>query len=78
MRNCNLGVKIIKEKTKEYTFIQDGLHLEHAGNKPPVDNKNVKSEREYTLREDAKVNHLRHKSKITGGHNKQGHSPVYE
>jgi hypothetical protein len=78
MRNCKLGVKIIKEKTREYTFIQDGMHLEHSGNTRSADNKNVKPEREYTLREDAKVNHLKHKSKMTGGHNKQGHSPVYE
>lgn len=73
-----MGVKIIKEKAKEYTFIQDGVNLEHSGNSQTAGDKNVRPEREYRLREDAKVNHLKHKSKLTGGHNKQGHSPVYE
>lgn len=73
-----MGIKIIKEKTREYTFIKEGMNLEHSGEVTHASNKNAKTEREYGLRDDAKVNNLKHRSKITGGHNKQGHSPVYE
>lgn len=73
-----MGIKIIKEKkVNDYTFIDAGLNLE----KPKGEKLNVKkdkTERDYRLREVGKLNKLRHKSKIAGGHSVQGHSPVYE
>jgi hypothetical protein len=70
-------IKIIKEKkATDYTFIDDDLVMKKpAENKEPGASKN--EERGFRLREDFKTNRLR-KSKITGGHGMQGHSPVYE
>ncbi|HEU4604632.1 MAG TPA: hypothetical protein VFS46_00165 [Nitrososphaera sp.] len=71
-----MEIKIIKEKkVTDYTFIGDGLNLERPAEKKP-DVKKGKAERDFMLR-DNKINKLK-KSKMTGGHSMQGHSPVYE
>jgi hypothetical protein len=74
-----MGIKIIKEKKiRDYTFIDDGLHLEQSSEKKELDVRKDKTEHDFRLRNDAKLNNLKHKSKIVSGHNMQGHSPVYE
>lgn len=73
-----MGIKIIKEnKVRDYTFIDEGLNLEKQENKESG-SKKEKVERDYRLRDDAKLNKLKHKSKMSGGHTMQGHSPIYE
>jgi hypothetical protein len=70
-------IKIIKEKkATDYTFIDDGLGMKKPAKKEPDAGKD-ETERDFRLREDFKASRLR-KSKITGGHSMQGHSPVYE
>ncbi|AIC16418.1 hypothetical protein [Nitrososphaera viennensis] len=76
-------IKIVKEKkATDYTFTGDTLDLENiAKDAESIDVTNKKdkaNEPEYKLRADAKLDKIKHKSKITGGHSMQGHSPVYE
>ncbi|HVX02920.1 MAG TPA: hypothetical protein VHA09_07170 [Nitrososphaera sp.] len=77
-------VRIVKEKkVTDYTFVEDtSLNLDNLRNNEEdvLDEKNNKgkTERDFRLREDTKINKIKHNSKITGGHNVQGHSPVYE
>ena len=70
-----MEIKIKEKKTTDYTFIGDDLNLERPAEKKH-DAKKDRTERDYRLR-DIKINKLK-KSKMTGGHNMQGHSPVYE
>ena len=73
-----MGIKIVREKkAKDYTFIDDGLSLDHSAEKTKSGTKANKVEPDFRLRDGNQVSKLR-KSKITGGHSKQGHSPVYE
>lgn len=73
-----MKIKVIKErKAKDFTFLDDGLNLEQSSEKKESDGKKEKVERDFRLRDNTKVNKLK-KPKITGGHSKQGHSPVYE
>lgn len=72
-----MGIKIIKEnKVRDYTFIDKNLDLQKAKDKEP--SKKDKAERDYRLRDDSKLDKLKHKSKMSGGHSMQGHSPIYE
>jgi hypothetical protein len=72
-----MGIKIIKErKVRDYTFIDDSLSLNKSAEEKPSVRKD-KAERDFMLRDDSKTNKLK-KSKISGGHSMQGHSPVYE
>jgi hypothetical protein len=76
-------VKIIRErKTTNYTFTGDTLDLDSIARDTEsnefTEKKDDAKEREYRLRTDAKLDKMKHKSKITGGHSMQGHSPVYE
>jgi hypothetical protein len=74
-----MGIKIIKEKkVTDYTFTDGGLNLEESEKKELDTKKDIKPEHDYRLRDTSKNNKLKHKSKITGGHNMQGHSAVYE
>ena len=74
-----MGIKIIKEKkATDYTFIDNSLNLERQAEKKELDVKKNKTQRNFRLRDDAKVSKLKHKSKVTSGHSMQGHSPVYE
>jgi shikimate kinase len=74
-----MRIKLIKEKkAMDYTFIDDGLNLEKSAEKKESDVKKDKTEAQFRLKENAKLNKLKHKSKITAGHSMQGHSPVYE
>lgn len=73
-----MGIKIVKEKkVKYYTFIDDSLNLEKSAEKKESNVRKDKAERDFRLRDSAKINKLK-KSKITGGQGMQGHSPVYE
>jgi len=73
-----MGIKIVKEnKVRDYTFIDESLNLEKSESKES-NAKTDKPERDFRLRNDARINKLKHKSKVTGGHSMQGHSPVYE
>jgi hypothetical protein len=70
-------IKIVKEKkVRDYTFIDDSLDLEKSTEKES-NLKKDKAERDFRLRDSAKINKLK-KSKVTGGQSMQGHSPVYE
>lgn len=75
-----MGIKLIKDrKVRDYTFIDhDSLNLDKslAGNKVSSPKKD-KTKRDFRLGNDKKINKLK-KSKISGGHSMQGHSPVYE
>lgn len=76
-------IKIVKEKkVTDYTFTGDTLDLDsvarNAESRESTEKKEDAKEQEYRLRDDAKISKIRHKSRMTGGHSKQGHSPVYE
>jgi hypothetical protein len=71
-----MRIKIIKEKrVEDYTFIDGSLNLGKSVEESDSDNE--RAERSFRLMDNAKINKLR-KSRITGGHSKQGHSAVYE
>lgn len=72
-----MEIKVIKErKVTDFTFLDDGLNLQIPENSQP-DPKKDKSEQDFRLRESGNINKLK-KSRTTGGHGLQGHSPVYE
>jgi hypothetical protein len=71
-----MGIKVIKaEKATDFTFPDDGMTL------PTLDTskseKKDKTEPVFRLRESSAVGKLK-KSRISGGHGMQGHSPIYE
>jgi hypothetical protein len=73
-----MGIKVIKDKRlTDYTFIDDSLNLVKSVEKKEFEVKQDKVERNFRLIDNTKVNKLK-KSKISGGHSMQGHSPVYE
>jgi hypothetical protein len=73
-----MGIKIVKErKALDYTFIDDSLNLQKSSEKSASNVKKDKTEPDFRLRDDTKIHKLK-KSKISGGHSMQGHSPVYE
>jgi hypothetical protein len=72
------NIKIVREKKIEnYTFVDDSLDLIKSSQKKEELDTKKKIPPDYRLRDNAKINKLK-KSKITGGHTMQGHSPVYE
>jgi hypothetical protein len=80
-------IKVIKKKDESvnYTFKEDGLkNLAYRVVGEPSrggseKNDKADAEPEYRLRANAaKQDKIKHKSKVTGGHSMQGHSPVYE
>ena len=76
-------LKIVREKkATEFTFTGDTVDLnsiaKNTESNDTTDKKDNANEHEYRLRADTKMDKIKHKSKITGGHNMQGHSPVYE
>lgn len=77
-KKWNMGIKIVKEKkVRDYTFIDDALNLEQATEKNESTAKKEKAEPDFRLRDNTKFHKLK-KSRITGSHSIQGHSPVYE
>ena len=58
--------------------VDGSLNLAKSAEKKESDVKKGRAERDFRLRDDAKTSKLKHKSKMTGGHSMQGHSPVYE
>jgi hypothetical protein len=72
-----VGIKIIKEKKFDsITFIDDGLKLSKRDDRRE-ESKKDKSGPDFRLRESGKAGKLK-KSRVTGGHGMQGHSPIYE
>ena len=70
-------IRIIKdEKAEGYTFIGDRIDLPAEGEGAAGNGK--RKERDFTLRSHPKDTKARARSRLTGGHSKQGHSPVYE
>lgn len=76
MRHMIMGIKIVKEKKTDFTFIDDGLTLRLPKN-VESDSKKDKPEQDFRLRDSGRVAKLK-KSRMEGGHGMQGHSPVYE
>lgn len=73
-----MGIKVVKEnKAKDYTFIDEALSLAQPAEKSESATKKERAEPDFRLRDSTKVSKLK-KSKISGGHSMQGHSPVYE
>ncbi len=70
-----MKIKIVKEKATDYTFVSDELPASR-GEEAQAEGK--KKERKPDPRFDREIKKIKFKSKLTGGHNKQGHSPVYE
>jgi hypothetical protein len=70
-------MRIVKEKNEGCTFTGDSLDLAPRAGEPESDRKDDAG-RDYRLRVDRKLDKIKHKSKLTGGHSMQGHSPVYE
>lgn len=83
-----MGEIKIKKRKENYTFVEDTLDLKRrvdtAGElNKSSDNHETRrkdNQQDYKLRiKSAKLDEMKHKSKTTtGGHNMQGHSPVYE
>jgi hypothetical protein len=72
-------IKIVKEKMTDYTFVDNDLDLDSPSNeKGKASSDKSRAEPNLRLGDDAKINKIKHTSRITGGHNKQGHSSVYE
>lgn len=72
-------VKIVREKVTDYTFVDKGLDLDTPSNeKGRASSEKSRTEPNLRLGDDANINKIKHTSRITGGHNKQGHSSVYE
>ena len=62
---------------RDYTFLGDGLDLQMSAEKNEKLDVKKSSKPEYRLRDNSRSSNLE-KSKISGGHSMQGHSPVYE
>jgi hypothetical protein len=78
IRKIEMGIKVIKgKKASDYTFIDDNLNLQKSTDESESDVKKLKTELDFRLRDDTKIHKLK-KSKISGGHTLQGHSPIYE
>ena len=72
-------IKIVKEKATDYTFVDKGLDMDvPSREKEGASGEKSRAEPNLRLGDDAKINKIKHTSLITGGHNKQGHSSVYE
>jgi hypothetical protein len=74
-------LRIVKERrSTDYTFVDDSLNLHKLSEEKDTNEvkKDEDAEPDFRLREDSKKSKARFKPKITGGHSKQGHSPVYE
>ena len=70
-------IRIIKDgKTEGYTFIGDRMDLPAEGDGAADNNK--RRERDFEPRSHPTNRKARGRSRLTGGHSKQGHSPVYE
>jgi hypothetical protein len=76
----NMGnIKIIKKnKVKDYTFVDESLDLNTTSKEEITPKEKKESEPDFRIRKDEKINKIKHTSRLTGGHNKQGHSSVYE
>jgi hypothetical protein len=72
-----MGIKVIKaKKATDFTFLDDGMTLP-ALDTSKSESKKDKTEPVFRLRESSRVRRLK-KSRISGGHGMQDHSPVYE
>lgn len=76
-----MGIRIMKEKkTTDYTFIDDSLSLGPNMQPREANIKRDKTVPDFRLRSDSAKSSSKHehKSKLSGGQRKQGHSAVYE
>ena len=71
-------IKIVKNGKAEggYTFIEDSIDLPSKGDSASDDGK--KKGRDFASKSHPENRKVRARSRLTGGHSKQGHSPVYE
>jgi hypothetical protein len=77
----SMVIKIIKEKrSTSYIFIEDSLSPGQKEKVPDESAKKDRMESDFRLRgdNDMTVRDLKNKSKLSGGHNMQGHSAIYE
>lgn len=74
-------VRIVKErKSTDYTFVDESLNLRELPDEKETHKvkKDEGVKPDFRFRDDSRKGKARFKPKITGGHSKQGHSPVYE
>lgn len=73
-------IKIVRESATNYTFLDPGLidiGKESVDTEIKISS-NTEKEVLKTRSIDLKKSKIRHKNRIVGGQNKQGHSSVYE
>lgn len=74
-------IKIVRESDANYTFLNPGsIDNEKERDADTVNKTSSSTEKEVlkTRSIDLKKSKIRHKNRIAGGQNKQGHSSVYE
>ena len=72
-------IKIVRENETNYTFIDTGLtDIKLESETVEKTNSTMDKEIIKTRSIDLKKAKIRYKNRITGGHNQQGHSSVYE
>lgn len=73
-------IKIANDSDVNYTFINTGLSdiKRSDDNDPDKRDSNIEKDLIKTRSIDSKKTKIRHKNRIVGGQNKQGHSSVYE
>jgi hypothetical protein len=74
------GLKIVREEYNNYTFVDTNAIDDKQESEQGVNNPNSAIEKDLLKKRsiDSKKSNFRYKGRLTGGHNKQGHSSVYE
>ncbi len=74
-------IKIVREGEINYTFLDtDSVNIKQESEDDNVNklSSNIEKDIIKTRSIDSKKSKVRRKNRITGGHNQQGHSSVYE
>jgi hypothetical protein len=74
-------IKIVHESAANYTFLNPGsMDIRKEGNTDTANKTTSNTEKDILKARsiDLRKSKIRHKNRIVGGQNKQGHSSVYE
>lgn len=74
-------IKIVRESNANYTFLDPDSKDNRKQENTETSNKSIARTEKEILKVrslDVKKSKIRHKNRIVGGQNKQGHSSVYE